>query len=340
MPSNESTPLLAGFRAMSRHRRLAGFLWFALTVSSSLTLGTLSFVNRPFDEGPFRESIMKGWDSWAILSMVAFEGRELKMLLPIFMLALIGSFMIHLFLVSGAVRTLIADVPRPVIRRTVAETAALARPTFFGFLRFVITLVFWELVLVGIPVAILGKIEGKNAVPNAPLSLAGGWWTLAVGTIVFLNVLSRFDLARIALARDDASSARGAFRVAKERLKGHRPAAVLLLLFWIVAGFAIQAAFTNLGVAMNPQTDAGVLLFILVRQIGFFMLALTWVGLWGSLLAWEKARRPVAVPFPGWRPVPAPVAAPAQVLEPEVIEPRDIEPEPEIEPPATPSVLA
>jgi hypothetical protein len=316
MLNNDPSPLGAGLRAMSRHRRLAGLLWFALTVSSSLTLGTLTFMHRPYDEGPFRESMMRGWDSWAISSFMAFKGRELSMFLPVFILSLVMGLLVHLFLVSGAVRTLIADIPRPVVSRTISEAAALFRPTFFALLRFGITLLFWEAVLVGIPMGILKKLAGKDAPPNGPLSVVGGWWLLGMGTLVFLNVLARFDLARIALGRDDASGARGAYRVAKERLRGHRSSAVLLLVFWIVFGFAIQAAFTNLGVAMNPQTNVGVLLFVLVRQLGFFLLAMTWVGLWGSLLAWEKARRPAAVPFPAWRAAPVVVVAPAPEVAP------------------------
>ena len=85
---------------------------------------------------------------------------------------------------------------------------------------------------------------------------------------------------------------RGAYRVAKRRLRGHRASAIVLALAWLAAGFAVQALFTSVGLRWNPQTDGSTTALFVVRQLGFFVLAMVRVGFWASLLAWENARRP------------------------------------------------
>ena len=95
--------------------------------------------------------------------------------------------------------------------------------------------------------------------------------------------------------------------------------ASLLLFGWLVLGFAVQLLFTNLGVWMSPHSDAGVFWLVVVRQLGFVVLAMTRVGFWGSLLAWEGARRPVAMPLSSWTaaatPHPQPIVLPELVPE-------------------------
>ncbi len=76
-----------------------------------------------------------------------------------------------------------------------------------------------------------------------------------MGAIVLLNVGLRYDLARVALARGEAVNARGAYRVAKRRLRGSRPSAMLLAVVWLVIGVAVQAAFTSWGLRWSPHTN-------------------------------------------------------------------------------------
>ena len=102
----------------------------------------------------------------------------------------------------------------------------------------------------------------------------------------------RYDLARVALARGEAVNARGAFRVAKRRIRGGRMSVILLALLWLAIGVAIQAFFTSTGLKWNPQTNGSTFGLFVFRQFGFFVLAMVRVGFWASLLAWENERRP------------------------------------------------
>ncbi len=313
------SPFASGLSAALRHKRLALVLWLGLLVSMLPVLIALGPLTKGFDEGPFRESIVKGWDSWGILSWLTFKSSEWAMFRPSFYLSAVLAVFVHLFLVGGVIATLLADVKRPVLRRVITEGASLFRPSLWAFFRFFLTLVFWEAVLVGGVRWLLKKIAGQDAPPNGGLASFAQMWTLVVGAFVYLNVSARFDLARIALARDDSPTARGAYRVAKERLSGSRASASLLLFGWLVLGFAVQLLFTNLGVRMSPHSDAGVFWLVVVRQLGFVVLAMTRVGFWGSLLAWEEARRPVAMPLSSWTaaatPPPEPIVLPETAPE-------------------------
>lgn len=328
----DRSPLAAGLAAALRHRRLALCLWLSLALSSGLLWLALGTAFGPFDEGPFRETTLKGWDSLGMIAFIALKGREIEALLTALGTAALVSFLVHLALTGGLPRVLEADVNRPVLRRLVSESAALFRPNLWAFLRFALTLAIWEAIVVGIPVRVLEKVAGDDAPPHNALALWGGRYALVAGIVVFLVVRLRFDLARIALAKDDAVTARGAYRVAKERVSQGRASGVLLMLGWLVTGLVIQAVFTRIGLSLNPGTGRDVAGLFLFRQIGFAVLAMTHVGYWGSLLAWEKARRPVPLPIPEWRPTPFAVPAVAaaepraDVLAPEV--PPLVEPDP------------
>jgi hypothetical protein len=296
----------SGFSVALRHKRLAAVVWLGLVLSLLPVLVSLVPLTRAFDEGPFREAVLKGWDSWAVLSWLAFKSREWASFRPVFYLCAALGLFVQLFIAGGVIRTLLADVKRPVLRRVITESAALFRASLWGFVRFLITLLFWEGLLVGGMHWLLEKLAGENAPPNNGLASFGGLWTLVVGLIVFLNVSARFDLARIALARDDSPTARGAYRVAKERLRGNRASACLVVLAWLVVGALVQTLFTNLGIRLAPHTNAGTFWFVVLRQIGFLVLAMTRVGFWGSLLKWEEQRRPAPRPVMPWR-APEPV---------------------------------
>jgi hypothetical protein len=309
MNAQVRSPFPSGLSAALRHKRLAGVLWLGLVFSMLPVLVALGPLTSSFDDGPFREAIVKGWDSWGVLSWLSFRSREWAMFRPSFYLAAAVAVFVHLFLVGGVIRTLLADVRRPVLRRVLTEGAALFRPTLWAFFRFFLTLAFWEALLVGGVRWLLKKIAGHDAPPNGGLASFAELWTLLVGGLVYLNVSARFDLARVALARDDSPTARGAYRVAKQRLSGSRASASLLLFGWLVLGLAVQTLFTSLGVRMSPHTNAGVFWLVAVRQLGFVVLAMTRVGFWGSLLTWEEARRPVPLPIRSWN---APEAVPAR----------------------------
>jgi hypothetical protein len=163
----------------------------------------------------------------------------------------------------------------------------------WAFGRYLVSLAFWIGLLVVAPALLLGKAAGKDAAPNGPLATFALAWVVVTSILVAANVNLRFSLARIALARGDAASARGAYSAAKAVLRGGRPRAIGLWLFWFVAGLALQAAFTALGVAMNPGTTAGIAALVLVRQAGFWILAASRVGYQASLLRLEETRRPL-----------------------------------------------
>ncbi len=300
--TNRRSPLAAGLSAALTYRRLAGVLWLGLLVSALPAWLAFGSLLRPLDAGPFREGINAGWDSWAFLSFVGLHGKEVGVAFAAVAAGLLLDVLLDLLLVTGAVRVLLSGIPRPALRRTVAEGAALFRPVAWAFARYLITLALSAGLFVVVPVLLLGKLAGKDASPNGPLATLALAWAVAGSLLVAASVNVRFSLARIALARGEASTARRAFRAASGVVRGARARAVGLWLFWFVAGAAVQAAFTGLGVAMNPGTGAGVAALVVVRQLGFGFVAATRIGYQGSLLAFEEARRPLP-PLPLAHPV-------------------------------------
>ena len=166
--------------------------------------------------------------------------------------AVLGAFLVfallQIFLTGGVLRVLVDGRPRPVFQLVVAESAGLFKANLWATARFALSSLFWLALLVVLPVKLLAKL-GKDAPPHTFLPDLGFWWALIVGAIVLLNVGLRFDLARIALARDDARNARGAYRIAKQRLSGRRASGIRILLFWLVVFLGVQALFTSAGSA-------------------------------------------------------------------------------------------
>ena len=297
------SPLAAGLSGAFSNRRVAGVLWLGLLVSALPAWFAFGALLAPVDQSPFRESLLRGWDSWAFLSFLGLFPRETGTAFAAIGAGLVLSVLLDLLLTTGAIRVLLSGLPRPALRRTVAEGAALFRPVAWAFGRYVVSLAFWIGVLVAGPVLLLGKVAGKDAPPNGPLSTLALAWAVVGSVLVVANVNVRFNLARIALARGDSSTARGAFRAAKPVLRGARPRAIGLWLFWFALGLGVQAAFTALGVAMNPATSAGVAALVVVRQAGFWLLATTRVGYQASLLRFSEMRWPEP-PLPLAHPVP------------------------------------
>jgi len=297
------SPLTTGLSAAITHRRLAGVLWLGLLFSALPAWVAFGPLFAPIDQGPFRESLLRGWDSWAFLSFLGVFPRETGIAFAAVGTSLVLSVLLDLLLTTGAVRVLLSGLPRPALRRTVAEGAALFRPVVWAFARYTVSLAFWIGLLVAGPVFLLGKIAGKDAAPNGALATFGLVWAVVASLAVAANVNLRFSLARIALATGQAANARGAYRAAKKILRGSRPHAAGLWLFWLVLGLAIQAAFTALGVAMNPATSAGIAALVVVRQLGFWIFAMTRIGYQASLLRFAELKRPLpplplAHPFP------------------------------------------
>ena len=244
-----------GAGAALRNRRLAAVLWLSLLGSALVTWGPIRALFRAFDEGAFREELVKGWDGWGILSFLVAKWAEVGIAVAAVAGALVVFALLQIFLTGGVLRAIISGRPRPVFRLVVAESAGLFKSNLWATVRFAIAAAVWLGILVAGPVRLLHRL-GKNAAPHTFLPDLAFWWAVVGGAIVLLNVGLRYDLARVALARGEAVNARGAYRVAKRRLRGSRPSAMLLAVVWLVMGIAVQAAFTSWGLRWDPQTNA------------------------------------------------------------------------------------
>lgn len=306
-------PLAAGLRAALTHRRLALVLWLSVAVPAGLVCTPLGRLTRLFDESSFRAPLLAGWDSWAFLSWQVLRPGEWRLIHSLLLTTFVAALLIQLFLTGGVLRTLMAGIPRPVFRRVVAESAALFKPNLWTGARYVLALALWMGLLVGLPVFLLRKLAAETA-PNGFLQTTRELWVLVVGLLVYYLVSLKFDLARIALAREEARDARGAYRLAKKRMKGARGRVLAIAFFWTAVGLAVQLLFTNLGVRMNPHTGAGVFWLVVVRQVGFVVAAMARVGFWASLIRFDEVRRDelapqVPLPLP-WEIPPAEPAPP------------------------------
>jgi hypothetical protein len=280
-----------GLGATLRHRRLAAVLWLSLLASALVAWYPIKVLFAPFDEGAFREALVRGWDGWGMLTFLVTRWPAIGVAVAAVFSALLVFSLLQIFLTGGVLRVLISGEPKPVLARVVAESAVLFKANLWATVRFALSLLFWLGLLVALPCAGLNRIA-KHAPPHGGAATLLFWWALLGGLLVLFNTGLRFDLARIALARDDARNARGAYRVAKQRLSGRRLSGIRLLLFWLVVFLGVQLLFTSAGLHMNPRTNGAVAGLFLLRQIGFFLLAMARVGFFASLLEWEKRRRP------------------------------------------------
>ena len=287
--------LAAGVRAALANRRLALVLWLAVAVPAGLACTPLGALTRLFDASPFRDALLKGWDSWGIFSWLVLRPGEWGLMRLVLVSTLLAGLFLQFFLTGGVLSTLMSGIRRPVFRRVMADSAALFKPSLWAGARYVIALALWMGLFVAAPARLLGKLA-ENRPPNGFFTTTRELWVLAVGLLVYYLVSLKFDLARVALARGEAKNARGAYKVAKRRLKGARGRVVALALFWTAVGIAIQALFTNLGVRMNPHTGAGVVWLVVVRQLGFVVSAMARVGFWGTLVRFDEIRRDELAP--------------------------------------------
>ena len=280
----------AGLGASLRHRRLAAVLWLSLFFSAFVFSHTFRKLFAPLDDGAFREALVKGWDGWGVLTFLVRHWDAIGVALA----AVGGAFLLFalltIYLTGGVLRALIGGRPRPVFRLVVSESAGLFKANLWATARYVLTGAWWIGLLVALPVRILGKI-GEDAAPHTFLPDLAFWWGLAGGALVLLNVGLRYDLARVALARGEAVNARGAYRVSRRRLRGHRPSAIALAVAWLAIALAIKALFTSLGLRWGPKTNGATAALFVFRQLGFWVLAMARVGFWASLLEWENKRR-------------------------------------------------
>lgn len=288
----------AGLAAARRNRRLAGVLWLSLLGSSLVAWFSIKRLFAPLDEGAFREALVKGWNGWAFLSFLWNRQQEIGLALAAVGAGLFVFALLTVFLTGGVLRALIAGRPRPVFRLVVAESAGLFKANLWATIRFAVAAAFWLGILVAAPAALLARL-GRNAAPHSFLPELRFWWILVGGALVLLNVGLRYDLARVALARGEAVNARGAFRVAKRRIRGGRTSVILLALVWLAIAVVLQAFFTSTGLRWNPQTNGSTFGLFVFRQFGFFALAMVRVGFWASLLAWENERRPMSSLYGG-----------------------------------------
>jgi len=282
---------LSGIGAALRHRRLAAILWLSLLFSALVAWFPIKALVAAFDEGAFREILVKGWDGWALLSFWESRGAEIRIAAAAVAGALLVFALLQIFLTGGVLRVLVAGRRRPVFRPVVAESAGLFKANLWAAARFTLSSLFWLGLLVVLPCAGLHRLA-KDAPPHGTAATLLFWWALLGGLLVLFNTGLRFDLARIALAREDARDARGAYRVARQRISGRRASGIGIILFWLAVFLGVQALFTSAGLRMNPRTNGAVTGLFLFRQIGFFLLAMARVGFFASLLAWEERRRP------------------------------------------------
>ncbi len=288
-------PLAAGLGAALANPRLALVLWLGVSVPAGLACTPLGALTRLLDESPFREPLLRGWDSWGILTWFLLHRDSWTVVLLAVSAALTAGLALQFFLTGGVLRTLLSGIPRPVFRRVVAESAALFKPSLRAGARYVLSLAIWGGLLVAVPARIFSKLA-ENRPPNGFWTSTRETWLLAFGLLVFFLVSLRFDLARIALAREEAATARSAYRLAKSRMAGARGRVLSLAIFWTVVGVVLQVLFTNIGVRMNPHTGAGVFWLVTVRQLGFVLSAMARVGFWASLIRFDELRRDELAP--------------------------------------------
>ena len=310
---NESV-LAAGVRAALANRRLALVLWLSVAVPAGLACTPLGALTRLFDASPFRDALLKGWDSWGILSWLILRPGAWGLMRLALVSAVVAGLFVQFFLTGGVLAALMSGIRRPVFRRVIAESASLFKPSLWAGARYLVALALWMGLFVAVPVRLFGKLA-EDRPPNGFFTTTRELWVVVAGLLVYYLVSLKFDLARVALARGEAKNARGAYRIAKRRMKGARGRVLGLALFWTVVGIAIQALFTSLGVTMNPHTGAGVFWLVVVRQIGFVASAMARVGFWASLVRFDEIRRDelaprVAAPLP-WEVLPAEPAPPA-----------------------------
>jgi hypothetical protein len=305
--------LRAGFRAMVSQRRLAAVLWLSLVLPAGIACTALGPLTRLLDAGPSGAALVKGWDSWAILSWYATRAAQWKGTLAVVLVTLLAGWLLQLFLTGGLLRVLVAGVRRPVLGRVVVESAALFKVNLWATGRYLASLAFWLGGIGGGVAWLLGKGAGTSAPPESLWFSARDLWLLSVGLLGFFLVSLRFDLARIALARGDAGTARAAYRLAGARIRGHRATLLGIALFWSAVALALGSIFTRIGISMNPGTGRALLALILFRQAGFAVQAAARIGFWASLLRFDEERQDDlagrTIPVPD-DPVPAPAAPP------------------------------
>jgi len=288
-------PLAAGLGATLANPRLALVLWLGVAVPAGIACTPLGALTRLLDESTFREPLLEGWDSWGVLSWLLLHRESWNVLLLAVAASLAAGLALQFFLTGGVVKTLLSGLTRPVFGRVLSESAALFKPSLWAGARYLITLLFWGGLLVAVPARFFSKLA-ENRPPNGFWTSTREIWLLVFGLLVFYLVSLRFDLARIALAREEATSARSAYRIAGRRMSGARGRVFLLALFWTAVGVVLQALFTSLGVRMNPHTGGGVFWLVVVRQLGFVLSAMARVGFWATLIRFDELRRDELAP--------------------------------------------
>ena len=292
------TLFAAGGRTALRHWRVAVVLWLVLGACVLLSWPTLAALTRGVDGSPFRDSILRGWDSRAVTSWMATHGAEVGTAVPALLTVVALAGLVQFLLTGGAIRMLAGATARPTLRRLVIESGDVCLPTLWALSRFLVTLALWWIVLVGLPAYAATRLPGKAAPPNGPFETVAVGWALVGTVVVFLRVLLRLDLARVALARREAATARGAYRVSRRWLRERRFGALALLLAWLAVIVGTQVAFAHILRWMNPRTGATIALLAVVSQCGVVLAMLARLSLWGSLLAWGGVAtpEPLAVP--------------------------------------------
>ena len=283
--------LVAGIRAMASRRRLAAILWLSVAVPAGIALAAVGSLTRLLDSSPLRDPLLKGWDSWAMMSWFATRSEQWKGAAPVVLVVIVGGWLLQLFLTGGVLRVLLAGDRGPVLARVATGSVALFRVNLWATARYLVSLVFWLGGICGGAAWLLGELAGEAAPPESLWLSARNLWLLSSLPLGFFLVSLRFDLARVALARGDAGKARIAYRLAGARLRRHRLTVLGIAVCWSLVALALASIFTRIGIWVNPGTRGALLALILFRQAGFAVQAAARIGFWASLIRFDEGRR-------------------------------------------------
>ncbi len=287
------SPLSAGVGAALRNRRLAAVLWLSLLASALVAWGPIKAFFAVLDEGAFRESLVKGWDSWGILSFLVVERSQIRLVLA----AILGSFVAFVAspdLPDGrhAPRSRRRPAAPRASRRSSPSRPASSRRTSGRRRDSRCRRPSGSASSSSCRAPASTKLGRGRAAPRLARRRcsSGGGFSGGFSSSSTRGSGSTSPASPWPAATPGTPAARTASR--SSVFRGRRLSGIRIILFWLAVFLGVQALFTSAGLQMNPRTNGAVAGLFLFRQIGFFLLAMARVGFFASLLAWEERRRP------------------------------------------------
>lgn len=277
-----SLPFVVALGIATRERRLALLLWILQLIPALLaTVPIAAFFAAALGPAPVGDSFLERLDLALFGDLVENNRALYRAIGPLFGVMAVAALLANAYFAGGALEVLL----RPD-RRALALRFARGGGRYFGrFLR---------MGLAAVPLAALvgGLISAPFWIARATLSFraeaAKFWLGLAGATAAALGVVAvllALDLARIAVARDDArGGVRALFRATRALLR--RPAAPLAL--WLGLGTTLVVAVALLGAlrhAVGSASGGAILASFLLLQLAIAARALYRVALWSGELA-------------------------------------------------------